>query len=86
MQPEQDTARLDPAVLRAQVRAAFERNGIAVASWAKANNLSPALVHRVLNSVKTPVRGASHRAAVLLGLKDGDASLDAKNYDPRRAA
>ena len=80
MNTTQAPAGIDPAK-RDQVRASFRHNGIAIAAWAKANNLSAALVHRVLSGKVPSLRGESHRAAVLLGLKAGAIS-DASTFNP----
>ena len=64
----------------------FRRDGISVASWAAARNLSTPLIYEVLKGKRSCLRGESHRAAVLLGIKPGDPSANAKNYDPRLAA
>ncbi|TAN50298.1 MAG: DNA-binding protein [Methylococcaceae bacterium] len=50
----------------------FARKGISIAKWAKDHGLHPAVVHGVLKG-KRPARiGKSHKAAVLLGIKDGE--------------
>ena len=59
-----------PAKPGERIRAEFKRQGISVAAWAKKHNLNPQLVHRVLDA-GNGTRGESHRAAVLLGLKQG---------------
>lgn len=69
-----------------EIRAKFKRDGISIAAWAAANNLSTPLIYEILRGARQCVRGESHRAAVLLGLKDGDPGANAKTYDPRRAA
>lgn len=51
------------------VRAEFAANGVSVSEWAVARGLSPSLVYQVLAGRKAGMRGQSHRAAVLLGLK-----------------
>ncbi len=56
----------------ADVRAEFKRKGISITSWALANQLSTNLVFEVLAGRKKCIRGDAHRAAVLLGLKDGE--------------
>lgn len=69
-----------------QKRAAFKRGGVSISGWAKANRLNPSLVHHVLSSEECPARGESHRAAVLLGLKDGPTFESPGDFDPRKAA
>ena len=60
----------------AQVRAEFERKGLSVAAWARKNKLNPSLVYEILRGAehRRCLRGQSHRAAVLLGIKDGELS------------
>ncbi|MFY1411559.1 DNA-binding protein [Acinetobacter baumannii] len=54
-----------------EVRSELQKRGLSIADWARQNGFTPELVHQVLNSNKTPVRGKSHQIAVKLGLKDG---------------
>ncbi|EBU8698763.1 DNA-binding protein [Salmonella enterica] len=54
-----------------EVRADFERHGITISSWARLHNLPRQIVHDVLHGRCKGRRGMSHKAAVLLGLKDG---------------
>lgn len=56
----------------ARVRARLESSGVCIRTWARQNNLKPALVYSVLSGTRRCLRGESHRAAVLLGLKDGE--------------
>lgn len=56
----------------AQVRADFDRRGASIAKWARDNNLSPQRVYDVLQERNKGVRGEAHKAAVLLGLKEGE--------------
>lgn len=67
-------------------RQQFKRDGISIAAWAAANNLSTPLIYEIFRGARPCLRGESRRAAILLGLKDGDPGANAKNYDPRRAA
>ncbi|GIX37998.1 MAG: DNA-binding protein [Silanimonas sp.] len=55
----------------AEVRADFERRGQSIRAWARAHGLLPETVYQVLSGAKRGRRGEAHRAAVLLGLKDG---------------
>ncbi|MGH6624311.1 MAG: DNA-binding protein [Burkholderiaceae bacterium] len=55
----------------AQVRAEFARNGVAVTSWARANNVQGRVVFDVLSGKCKGQRGEGHKVAVLLGLKSG---------------
>ncbi len=68
---------------RAQVRAEFRRAGVSIADWARQHKVPAGLVYEVLSdrSKRRCVRGASHRVAVLLGLKQGEiaANVDVVN-------
>lgn len=57
---------------REEVLEDLARKGISIASWAKANGLNPAVVHGVLKGGRQARIGQSHKAAVLLGIKDGE--------------
>ena len=60
-----------PEQARNQAKSRLKRLGITAKDFPKANKLSPSTVYAVLNGQKKCVRGESHRAAVLLGLKNG---------------
>jgi len=45
--------------------------GLSTADFARRHNLNPSTVYAVLNGQKKCLRGDAHRAAVLLGIKDG---------------
>jgi gp16 family phage-associated protein len=53
------------------VKAEFIRDGVTVVEWAAEHGVSEASVRKVLAGKSRCIRGASHRIAVLLGLKDG---------------
>ncbi len=55
-----------------EVKAQLARKGVSVAQWSAANNLSVMTVYSLLAGRQKGNRGESHRAAVLLGLKDGE--------------
>lgn len=55
-----------------QVRADFRRRGVSFAEWARQQGFSRQLVSAVVSGSRKCHRGASHRIAVLLGLKDGE--------------
>lgn len=57
-----------------EARAQLSRRGQTVSSWAKANGFTPRLVFDVLKGRLQGNYGKSHRAAVLLGIKDGEIS------------
>lgn len=54
-----------------EVREDFARKGISIAEWAGQHNLNPHRVYDVLNGRNKGSFGEAHRAAVLLGLKEG---------------
>ena len=54
-----------------ELKAEFQRLGVSMADWARANGFSPALVYQILAGRKRCVRGQSHQIAVALGLKQG---------------
>jgi len=54
------------------VRCDFSRKGIAIAKWAKKHGLRPSVVYDLLNQRTAATRGMAHKAAVLLGMKDGE--------------
>lgn len=55
-----------------QVRTEFRRKGIAIAIWAREHGLSRSVVYGVLYGRLVGTYGDAHKAAVLLGLKDGE--------------
>ncbi len=54
-----------------EARAKLQELGVSVKEWSEANDLSPATVWKVLRGELKCTRGASHRAAVMLGMKRG---------------
>ena len=54
-----------------QARKEIESQGISISAWAHKNGLSPRPVYDVLSGRNKGRFGESHRAAVLLGLKEG---------------
>ncbi|MCR4510853.1 DNA-binding protein [Pseudomonas sp. 32.2.56] len=54
-----------------QVREQMDRNGVSIAQFCREHNLNKNLVSDLLNGRKKGKRGESHRAAVLLGIKEG---------------
>ncbi len=57
---------------REEVLADFARKGISIRGWAKKHCLSHSVVNGVLNGRLSGRIGESHRAAVMLGIKDGE--------------
>lgn len=55
----------------AQARERLDRRGISLAEFSRINDLNPNLVSDLLAGRKKGLRGESHRAAVLLGIKQG---------------
>ena len=55
-----------------QARAALDRKGVSIAEFSRKNELNKNLVSDLLNGRKKGLRGEAHRAAVLLGIKDGE--------------
>lgn len=53
------------------VRADFNRRGITVRQWAKEHGISEGIVYELLRGRFKGYRGQAHKAAVLLGLKEG---------------
>lgn len=54
-----------------QARAALDRSGTSIAEFCRQYELNRNLVSDLLNGRKKGRRGEAHRAAVLLGIKDG---------------
>ncbi|QIE87017.1 DNA-binding protein [Pseudomonas nitroreducens] len=52
-------------------RERLERQGLSVKQFAEKNKIHVSTVYAVLNGQKKCLRGEAHRAAVLLGIKDG---------------
>ncbi len=54
-----------------EIKRDLEREGRSIADLARSNGLRPSVVYDLLGGRIRGTRGESHRAAVLLGLKDG---------------
>lgn len=67
---------------REQARAELNRRGISIAEFSRAHSLNPNLVSDLLAGRKKGLRGEAHRAAVLLGIKDG-IIYDLDDFPPR---
>ena len=59
---------------REEVLADFANKGISIRSWALKNGVSPSVVHAVLKGKLVGRIGESHKAAVKLGIKNGEIS------------
>ena len=55
-----------------EARGRLARLGITTKDWAEKHEFNPSTVYAVLNGQKKCLRGEAHRAAVLLGIKDGE--------------
>ncbi|WP_017519590.1 DNA-binding protein [Pseudomonas nitroreducens] len=61
-----------PALLTPeQARQNLDREGVSIAEFCRLHSLNKNLVSDLLNGRKKGRRGQAHRAAVLLGIKDG---------------
>lgn len=56
----------------AQARAEFNHRGLSISAWARQHKVGRSLVYEILAGRKKCHRGASHKVAVLLGLKVGE--------------
>ncbi|WP_339495379.1 DNA-binding protein [Pseudomonas sp. RA_105y_Pfl2_P56] len=56
---------------RQQAREGLEKRGQSAKDFAKLHGLNPSTVYAVLSGQSHCRRGEAHRAAVLLGIKDG---------------
>ena len=54
-----------------QVREQMDRQGVSIADFSRKHRLNKNLVSDLLNGRKKGKRGEAHRAAVLLGIKEG---------------
>ncbi|MCO7620809.1 MULTISPECIES: DNA-binding protein [Pseudomonas] len=54
-----------------QARASLDRKGMSIAQFSRIHGLNKNLVSDLLNGRIKGLRGEAHRAAVLLGIKDG---------------
>lgn len=56
-----------------QAREKLDRVGMSIAEFCRRHDLNKSLVSDLLNGRKKGRRGEAHRAAVLLGIKNGEA-------------
>ena len=54
-----------------EVEREFDRRGISKADWAREHGIRPGVLYEIFSLRSACKRGEAHRAAVLLGLKDG---------------
>lgn len=59
---------------RLEARLRLVRQGISIKDFAEKHDLHPSTVYGVLNGQKKCLRGEAHRAAVLLGIKEGESA------------
>lgn len=71
---------MQPLKTAEEVRLDFERRGINVTQWARERGLTRQAVFAVLNGKTKGRRGDAHKAAVLLGIKDG--VIDEEGSEP----
>lgn len=69
---------------RNAARERLSKLGLTAKEWAEQNDISPSTVYAVLNGQKKCLRGEAHRAAVLLGIKEGVVAADAPRYGRRK--
>jgi len=55
-----------------EIKAEWLRKGLTQNGWARRNGFSLGTVSQVMNGKNAASRGAGHRIAVILGLKDGE--------------
>ncbi|KAF1072679.1 MAG: hypothetical protein GAK45_00114 [Pseudomonas citronellolis] len=65
-----DTYAPQQACLAARER--LERKGLSVKQFAERHAINVSTVYAVLNGQKKCLRGEAHRAAILLGIKEGE--------------
>lgn len=54
-----------------EVEEEFSQKGISKADWAREHGIRPGVVYEIFSRRSSCKRGEAHRAAVLLGLKEG---------------
>lgn len=69
--PSTRTITMPVPLTRDQARKELDRYGISIAEFCRIHDLNPNLVSDLLAGRKKGLRGEAHRAAVLLGIKDG---------------
>jgi len=57
-----------------EAKAEIEKSGLTIAKWAVKNGVAPSAVYAVLKGRLIGNYGDSHKAAVLLGMKEGEIS------------
>ena len=54
-----------------EIEREFERRGVSKADWAREHGIRPGVLYEIFSRRSSCKRGEAHRAAVLLGLKEG---------------
>lgn len=54
-----------------EIEQEFDRKGISKADWARERGIRPGVLYEIFSRRSSCKRGEAHRAAVLLGLKEG---------------
>lgn len=55
-----------------EIKAEWLRKGLTQADWARQHGFDKVTVSQVLNGRNAATRGAGHKIAVMLGIKDGE--------------
>jgi gp16 family phage-associated protein len=66
-----------------RARSRLNRQGLSVRDWAAQHRLNDRTVYEVLAGRRPCLRGESHRAAVLLGLKRGVIAVPSSSTKPK---
>lgn len=54
-----------------EIERELDRRGVSKADWAREHGIRPGVVYEIFSRRSSCKRGEAHRAAVLLGLKEG---------------
>lgn len=54
-----------------EIEREFDRRGVSKADWAREHGIKPGVLYEIFSRRSSCKRGEAHRAAVLLGLKEG---------------
>lgn len=69
---------------RNAARERLSKLGLTAKEWAEQHDITPSTVYAVLNGQQKCLRGEAHRAAVLLGIKEGVVAGDTPRYGRRK--
>lgn len=70
---------------RSDARDRLSKLGLSAKEWAEQNDITPSTVYAVLNGQQKCLRGEAHRAAVLLGIKEGVVTGITPRYGRRKS-